>query len=169
MRDMRRRMENLSLYLSLFLLSSHLVSIFSSFLPFPPHPPASHLTHTKGFFDLLFETVEFSLVSSSLSIERFVQLGCGWLLREISLSERKRVISFIEKHHESFSREGLRYAIEKMTESERRRLMNFKKGSGSGRARKRVSDSSIDEANEEMQVRERGSKRRKVGRGSDEE
>jgi 3-methyladenine DNA glycosylase AlkD len=46
--------------------------------------------------------------------ERFVQLGCGWALRELSLVDRPRVLAFIDEHAQFFSREGLRYATEKM-------------------------------------------------------
>jgi 3-methyladenine DNA glycosylase AlkD len=46
--------------------------------------------------------------------ERFVQLGMGWVLRELSLSDRPRVLGFLRKHYSSISREGLRYAIEKL-------------------------------------------------------
>jgi 3-methyladenine DNA glycosylase AlkD len=46
--------------------------------------------------------------------ERFVQLGMGWVLRELSLSDRARVLGFLRDHYASISREGLRYAIEKL-------------------------------------------------------
>lgn len=49
--------------------------------------------------------------------ERFVQLGCGWVLRELSLVDRPRVLAFIDEHAKHLSREGLRYATEKLPAS----------------------------------------------------
>ncbi|HEY3324904.1 MAG TPA: DNA alkylation repair protein [Planctomycetota bacterium] len=46
--------------------------------------------------------------------ERFAQLGAGWVLRELFLADRERVLSFLREHSGYISREGLRYAIEKM-------------------------------------------------------
>ncbi len=46
--------------------------------------------------------------------ERFVQLGTGWVLRELWLAEPETVEAFIKENYQRFSREGLRYAIEKM-------------------------------------------------------
>lgn len=46
--------------------------------------------------------------------ERFVQLGCGWALRELSLADRPRVLQFIADNAAHMSREGLRYATEKL-------------------------------------------------------
>jgi len=46
--------------------------------------------------------------------ERFVQLGCGWVLRELYLAAPDRVSGFLRSHEPELSREGLRYAIEKM-------------------------------------------------------
>ena len=60
--------------------------------------------------------------------ERFVQLGCGWVLRELSLSDLKLVVQFITEHYDSFIREGLRYAIEKMEPQLRSQLLAYKTG-----------------------------------------
>lgn len=57
--------------------------------------------------------------------ERFVQLGCGWVLRELFLADAKRVDAFIVHNAGSFSREGLRYAIEKMPAAQQRRLLDM--------------------------------------------
>lgn len=62
--------------------------------------------------------------------ERFTQLGTGWVLRELWLAEPKRVETFITEHYHYFSREGLRYAIEKMPIDVRKYFSNssaFKK------------------------------------------
>jgi hypothetical protein len=48
-------------------------------------------------------------------------------MREISLADRKRAIKFIEDNYENLSREGLRYAIEKLSDKEKKRLLNIKK------------------------------------------
>lgn len=56
--------------------------------------------------------------------ERFVQLGVGWLLREFSCSDRERVVAFLKSHAEWISREGLRYALEKMPSALRKELMD---------------------------------------------
>ena len=53
---------------------------------------------------------------------RFVQLGAGWALRELSLADRPLVVAFIEKHAPFICREGLRYATEKMPAAVRLRV-----------------------------------------------
>lgn len=55
--------------------------------------------------------------------QRFNQLGVGWLLRELSCSDWDRSVDFILQHYHHFSREGLRYAIEKMTAEHRKMLL----------------------------------------------
>jgi 3-methyladenine DNA glycosylase AlkD len=57
--------------------------------------------------------------------ERFAQLGTGWVLRELWLAEPQRVENFIRENYPSFSREGLRYAIEKMPKRKREYFLNF--------------------------------------------
>jgi 3-methyladenine DNA glycosylase AlkD len=52
--------------------------------------------------------------------ERFVQLGTGWALRELWLAEPRKVRAFLRDHYPHFSREGLRYAIEKMPPAQQR-------------------------------------------------
>lgn len=55
--------------------------------------------------------------------ERFVQLGIGWLMRELSVSDRPRAVRYLLDHLDGFSREGLRYAVEKLPPEERRSVM----------------------------------------------
>jgi 3-methyladenine DNA glycosylase AlkD len=55
--------------------------------------------------------------------ERFAQLGTGWVLRELWLAEPERVEAFIETHYHRFSREGLRYAIEKMPKIQQKLIL----------------------------------------------
>ena len=40
--------------------------------------------------------------------DRFVQLGMGWVLRELSLADRDAVISFLKDHAPTIRREALR-------------------------------------------------------------
>jgi DNA alkylation repair enzyme len=49
--------------------------------------------------------------------DRFVQLGMGWVLRELFLADREVVLDFLRQHYPSINREALRYAIEKMPKS----------------------------------------------------
>lgn len=55
-------------------------------------------------------------------------MGVGWLLREMSVPEKGRVSEFIIKHYDTMSREGIRYAIEKMEPEERQKMLKYKKG-----------------------------------------
>ena len=57
--------------------------------------------------------------------ERFTQLGTGWVLRELWLAEPQCVENFILENYQKFSREGLRYAIEKMPKQKREHFLNF--------------------------------------------
>lgn len=59
--------------------------------------------------------------------ERFVQLWTGWILRELSLTDLDRVVEFIQNNYNNFSREWLRYAIEKMDHKLRKNLLEYKK------------------------------------------
>ena len=68
-----------------------------------------------GFSDELFKMCQECLKYK----ERFTQLGLGWLLRQMSLSDKARVIDFIMANYREFIRESLRYAIEKLPPEER--------------------------------------------------
>ena len=63
-----------------------------------------------GFVDLLLDICAVTVQSP----ERFAQTGTGWVLRELSLADQARVLNFVEEYYDCFSREGLRYALEKM-------------------------------------------------------
>ncbi len=54
--------------------------------------------------------------------ERFAKTGVGWVLRELSVSDREGVIKFIEVNREHFSKESFENAIKKLTPSEQERL-----------------------------------------------
>lgn len=76
-----------------------------------------------GFSDLMFEACERTVRSEF----RFTQLGCGWLLRELSLADRNRVVQFIRQNLREISPEGLRYAVEKMPAHLKKELIKEKK------------------------------------------
>lgn len=63
-----------------------------------------------GFVDLLLDICAATIQSP----ERFAQTGTGWVLRELSLADQACVLAFVEKYYDCFSREGLRYALEKV-------------------------------------------------------
>lgn len=56
--------------------------------------------------------------------EDLVQKGYGWLLKEASKSERKKVFDFVMKNKVRMSRTALRYAIEKLPAGMRKKAMN---------------------------------------------
>ncbi|KAL7714383.1 Uncharacterized protein QTN25_008082 [Entamoeba marina] len=62
------------------------------------------------------------------SSERFVQLGVGCLLREMSMNYTTNVVSFIYDNYRYFTREGLRYSIDKLDVSTRKDILNVGKG-----------------------------------------
>jgi len=76
---------------------------------------ARHGKYTAGILDVCERTVN--------NPERFVQLGTGWVLRELWLAEPRTVIAFLRRHYPQISREGLRYAIEKMPVKEQAALL----------------------------------------------
>ena len=61
--------------------------------------------------------------------ERFVQLGTGWLLRNVGEANKKQLFDFIEGNIQHFTREGLSYAVEKLKPKERSKWMDFRKQS----------------------------------------
>lgn len=75
--------------------------------------------HSERIIDICTSTVRCQ--------ERFVQLGTGWVLRELSLADRDLVVQFIKDGYAHFTREGLRYAIEKMSADTRRELLGLRK------------------------------------------
>jgi 3-methyladenine DNA glycosylase AlkD len=55
--------------------------------------------------------------------DRFVQLGMGWVLRELFLADRTVVLGFLARHYPLINREALRYAVEKMPATLQIRLL----------------------------------------------
>ncbi len=72
------------------------------------------------------EDILFIVKNTVKNRERFVQLGTGWLLREFYLADKTACILFIKENYMSLSREGLRYACEKMPVPLQRELREFK-------------------------------------------
>lgn len=73
------------------------------------------------FIKQSFEHVERAVESSD---ERFVQLGAGWLMRELTVVSKDRAIqSLLNNGRLHWSREGLRYAVEKLKPEERQRIL----------------------------------------------
>lgn len=64
--------------------------------------------------------------------ERFAQTGVGWVMRELSLADRERVVAFAEQHAGRMSREGMKYIVEKMPASEKKRLLALHKQTTAG-------------------------------------
>ena len=78
---------------------------------------ARHGNYNDDIFDIATNLLQ--------NPKRFPQLGAGWVLRELSLADEPAVIDFIKEHYEDFSREGLRYAIEKMDKPLRKQLLSY--------------------------------------------
>jgi len=76
----------------------------------------------EGFLATLNEICLKTIQNS----ERFVQLGTGWLLRNIGTANQKQLFDFIHSNIQYFSREGLSYAVEKLKPNDRKRMMNLK-------------------------------------------
>jgi 3-methyladenine DNA glycosylase AlkD len=54
-----------------------------------------------------------------------VQKGYGWMLREAAKTHMPEVTSFLEEHARRMGRTAFRYAIEKHSPAERKRLMRL--------------------------------------------
>ncbi|KAL4447268.1 hypothetical protein ABPG77_007301 [Micractinium sp. CCAP 211/92] len=77
-----------------------------------------------GFRDALLDT----LAATVQGQERFAQTGTGWVLRELGKGDPDRLIQFVESNLQHFSREGLRYALEKQPAAVRGQLLAQHKG-----------------------------------------
>ncbi|MGL1935430.1 MAG: DNA alkylation repair protein [Fibrobacterales bacterium] len=74
-----------------------------------------HGNHNEIILSICTEVIKNS--------ERFAQLGVGWVLRELSVANTELALTFIQNHYSQFSREGLRYAIEKLEPSLRKNIL----------------------------------------------
>ena len=52
-----------------------------------------------------------------------VEKGVGWLLKETSKLKQREIIEFVKKHENAMTRTTFRYAIEKIPENTRKKLM----------------------------------------------
>lgn len=75
-----------------------------------------------GFMKMLDQVCEKTIQNP----ERFAQLGTGWLLRNIGSVDKKQLFAFLERNIGYFSREGLSYAIEKLTPVERKKYKSLR-------------------------------------------
>ena len=53
-----------------------------------------------------------------------MQLATGWLLRQVGVGLQKEMLAFVADNLASFSREGLRYALEKTPPQKRKPIEN---------------------------------------------
>eukprot|EP01023_Acetabularia_acetabulum_P038390 TRINITY_DN36785_c1_g1_i1.p3 TRINITY_DN36785_c1_g1~~TRINITY_DN36785_c1_g1_i1.p3 ORF type:complete len:276 (+),score=39.23 TRINITY_DN36785_c1_g1_i1:69-896(+) len=74
----------------------------------------------EGLHDLIFQTCDVTLQSE----ERFVQLGSRWCLRELGKGDQNALLQYVHKILRLFSREGLRYALEKTNKEKYALLMD---------------------------------------------
>lgn len=72
-----------------------------------------------GFTRLMLETCSVTVRSG----ERFAQTGVGWLLRELADVEQAAVWAFTRENLTWMSREGVRYAVERMPRREQSTLL----------------------------------------------
>lgn len=80
----------------------------------------ANLTKEKEFISLPLE-------SSSVLIkrdERFAKTAVGWILRELSKSDKKSVINFINKNKNYFSKESLENSIKYFNPTEKAKFKN---------------------------------------------
>lgn len=78
---------------------------------------AKHGEHTDDIVAIVNDVIK--------NQERFAQLGAGWVLRELWLAEPQLVVDFITERYHLFTREGLRYAIEKMDSGLQQTLLKY--------------------------------------------
>ncbi|EDR23265.1 hypothetical protein, conserved [Entamoeba dispar SAW760] len=76
----------------------------------------------------------WEVCSSCIKVnERFVQLGVGCSLKELCNVDENKVIEFIKKYVQFFSRDGLKYAVEKIKDlSIKRDLLNLSRSKQNG-------------------------------------
>ena len=80
------------------------------------------LVRRRWFVETCYDFVTHAIHHSN---ERFVQLGSGWLMRELSTINRNRTIKLLYKDYNLWSREGLRYAIEKLNAKDKKQILNY--------------------------------------------
>jgi 3-methyladenine DNA glycosylase AlkD len=59
--------------------------------------------------------------------EDLIHKATGWMLRSAGESDRKRLLTFLDKHAAAMPRTLLRYSIEKLDQKQREHYMGLKK------------------------------------------
>ena len=80
------------------------------------------LVRRQWFVETCYDFITHAIHHSK---ERFVQLGSGWLMRELSTINPNRTIKLLYKDYNLWSREGLRYAIEKLNAKDKKQILNY--------------------------------------------
>ncbi len=83
----------------------------------------NHAKHGDGRIRGLASLIEQNADALVRDPERFAQTGVGWVMRELSVADRKRVVAFAQLHAARMSREGMKYIIEKLPAAEQKRLL----------------------------------------------
>jgi 3-methyladenine DNA glycosylase AlkD len=73
----------------------------------------------RGFTTMLLDVCERTVRHP----ERFAQTGTGWVLRELSHAEPRRVAKFVEGNLTGMSREAVRMSVAAMEDADRTRLL----------------------------------------------
>lgn len=75
---------------------------------------------------LIKEKIIFKVCDTLINdSHHLVQKGFGWLLKESTLHYYDAVVSYLEKNHSALTRTAFRYAIEKMSEESRIKLISL--------------------------------------------
>ena len=67
------------------------------------------------------------LISVVKNPYRFTQLGAGWVLRDVSVHHKDIVIDFLNRHKDDMIKEAVRYATEKMSPSDKKKVEALKR------------------------------------------
>ena len=85
--------------------------------------------HASAYFKFTFirliqsiSTTVILLLRAVRNPYRFTQLGVGWVLRDVSVYHPDQVITFLRQHRQDMIKEGVRYAVEKMSPSQKARV-----------------------------------------------
>jgi len=105
----------------------------------------------KGFMKMLNDTCEKTIKN----LERFVQLGTGWLLRIIGTVDKKQLTDFLERNMSHFSREGLSYAVEKLKPEERKFYMAERKKTPVDKLEEEVEEGAIPQGEKHKKKKEK--------------
>ncbi len=73
----------------------------------------------QNIFEPTIAIVEFLLQDTHDLIHK----ACGWMLREVGKRDKSAVLDFLREHKDHMPRTMLRYAIERFTPAEKKRLM----------------------------------------------